>query len=211
MLCVCDMLCAVSYHFVITVTWGSMPGVPPDSLKSPLPPPCRLSRCFLSPPTHFLLLLAGAKICIQLLSASSYRRHSSQRCVGAALGAFLWLALLSGVCSGYRDSSSWQAMAPGAVPAEHKMARAFVVHLPIHTTQLEPVEDQRQPATIAAPPGGQASFETHGQHQGSLKKHSRRRRRRRKYYRTRSSTARVGPGAVHPKRGVRVRKRRPAV
>ncbi|XP_054929746.1 uncharacterized protein [Dermacentor andersoni] len=92
-------------------------------------------------------------------------RDGEHRCVTAALGAFLWLTLLSGVCSGYRDSSSWQALAPGAAPAEHKLARAFVVHLPIHTTQLEPVEDQRQPASVAAPPGGQAGFETHGQNQ----------------------------------------------
>ncbi|KAL1439599.1 hypothetical protein MTO96_010076 [Rhipicephalus appendiculatus] len=69
-------------------------------------------------------------------------------------GALLWLALLSGTCSGYPGSSSWQVLAPGAVPAEHKMAKAFVVHLPIHTTQLEPVEEQRQPATVTAPQGG---------------------------------------------------------
>ncbi|KAH6935903.1 hypothetical protein HPB50_011440 [Hyalomma asiaticum] len=143
------------------------------------------------------------------------QRIQHDRCVGATLGAFLWLALLSGTCNGYPGSPSWQVLAPGAAPAEHKMAKAFVVHLPIHTTQLEPVEEQRQPATVSAAPGGPAfnpgGYETHGQNQGSLlKKRLRRLRRRRKYYRMRSSSASVGPDAAVSKRRVRVRKPRPA-
>ncbi|KAH8026871.1 hypothetical protein HPB51_026206 [Rhipicephalus microplus] len=150
-------------------------------------------------------------------SSKREKKNTFTRRVGVALEAsFLWLALLSGTCSGYPGPSSWQVLAPGAVPAaEHKMAKAFVVHLPIHTTQLEPVEEQRQPATVTTSTGGPVystgGFETHGKNQGSLKKRLRRRRRRRKYFRTRTAATSLGPDAAPAKRGLRVRKTRPAV
>lgn len=128
------------------------------------------------------------------------------------------LALLAGVCNGYPGSTSWQVLAPGELPAEHKMAKAFVVHLPIHAAQMEPTEEQRPPPNEAVTASTATSYhqqphdQQHGHPhdqppQGSLKKRWRRRRRRK--YRTQRGP--VAPSGMEPPRaprGKRVRVRK---